>query len=61
MLVNAQLGLHGSGPFDQLAGQYYNSGLISVYFNKLDVFPECRGLILPTVADRCPWLTLPPA
>ena len=40
MLLNAQLGLHGPCPFDLLAGQYYNSELISVYFNKLDVFPE---------------------
>ena len=37
MLLNAQLGLHGSCPFDLLAGQYYNSELISVYCYKPDV------------------------
>ena len=37
MVFNAQLGLHGSCPFDLLAGQYYNSGLISVYCYKSDV------------------------
>ena len=37
MVLNAQLGLHGSCPFDLLPGQYYNSGLISVYCYKSDV------------------------
>ena len=37
MFLNAQLGLHGSCPFDFLAGQCYNSGLISVYCYKSDV------------------------
>ena len=37
MLLNALLGLHGSCPFDLLAGQYYNSELISVYCYKSDV------------------------
>ena len=37
MVLNAQLGLHGSCPFDLLAGQYYNSELISVYCYKPDV------------------------
>ena len=37
MVLNAQLGLHGSCPFDLLAGQYYNSGLISGYCYKSDV------------------------
>ena len=37
MVLNAQLGLHGSCPFNLSAGQYYNSGLISVYCYKSDV------------------------
>ena len=37
MLLNVQLGSHGLCPFDLLAGQYYNSGLISVYCYKSDV------------------------
>ena len=37
MLLNALLGLHGSYPFDLLAGRYYNSELISVYCYKADV------------------------
>ena len=37
MLLNAPLGLHGSCRFDLLAGQYYNSGLSSIYCYKSDV------------------------
>ena len=46
MVLNAQLGLHGSCPFDLLAGQYYNSELISVYCYKSyvkDVVLRPRG------------------
>ena len=46
MLLNALLGLHGSCPFDLLAGKYYNSELSSVYCYKSyvkDVVLRPRG------------------